>query len=91
MRRVWFRTAVGLALTPLLGLGLLPGAEPAKDGKPVPPQPSLVTEKEQTCGSYGTKIEFVASPSDAAKLAKKENKLVFILHVSGHFEDPKFT
>ena len=42
-------------------------------------------------GSCGTTIEFVDSPKDAAVLAKKEQKLVFVLHVSGHFEDPRFT
>jgi hypothetical protein len=29
--------------------------------------------------------------SDAARQAKEKEKLVFILHVSGYFEDPKFT
>ena len=45
------------------------------------------------CGSekYGTTIVWADSPSDAAKKAKEEQKLVFVLHVSGHFEDPKFT
>ena len=45
------------------------------------------------CGkqSYGTTIEWSGSPSEAAAKAKAEEKLVFILHVSGHFEDPKFT
>jgi hypothetical protein len=42
-------------------------------------------------GSCGTSVEFVDSPKEAAALAKKEEKLVFILHVSGHFEDPRFT
>lgn len=42
-------------------------------------------------GSCGTSVEFVDSPKDAAALARKEQKLVFILHVSGHFEDPRFT
>ena len=42
------------------------------------------------CG-YGTAVEFVESPTEAAKLAKKEGKLVFVLHVSGNFEDPRFT
>jgi hypothetical protein len=42
-------------------------------------------------GSCGTSVEFVDSPREAAALAKKEEKLVFILHVSGHFEDPRFT
>jgi hypothetical protein len=43
------------------------------------------------CGSHGTTIEFVDTPSEAAKQAKKAGKLVFVLHVSGHFEDPRFT
>ena len=44
-----------------------------------------------TCGSHGTTIDFVDTPSIAATQAKKEEKLVFVLHVSGHFEDPRFT
>ena len=45
------------------------------------------------CGkqTYGTTIQWAGSPSDAATKAKAEEKLVFVLHVSGHFEDPKFT
>jgi hypothetical protein len=42
-------------------------------------------------GSCGTSVDFVDSPKEAAALAKKEQKLVFVLHVSGHFEDPRFT
>jgi hypothetical protein len=33
----------------------------------------------------------MGSPSDAAAAAKKQEKLLFVLHVSGNFEDPKFT
>ena len=51
---------------------------------------------DESCGkcgnqSYGTSIEWSGSPSEAAAKAKKAEKLVFVLHVSGHFEDPKFT
>jgi hypothetical protein len=42
-------------------------------------------------GSCGTSVDFVDTPKEAAALAKKEQKLVFVLHVSGHFEDPRFT
>jgi hypothetical protein len=92
MRRLWFTAAAGLALAPLLGLGLLRGAEPPKEAKPAPPISTPVLDpKDKACGSYGTKIDFLDSPSEAAKLAKKENKLVFVLHVSGIFEDPKLT
>jgi len=42
-------------------------------------------------GDFGTAVVFEDTPADAAKIAKKEGKLVFVLHVSGHFEDPRFT
>ena len=42
-------------------------------------------------GCHGTKIDFVDTPKEAATQAKKDQKLVFVLHVSGHFEDPRFT
>jgi hypothetical protein len=44
----------------------------------------------ESCG-FGTKIDFVDSPREAAALAKKQEKLVMVLHVSGHFEDPGLT
>ncbi len=46
-----------------------------------------------SCGkeTYGTSIVWAGSPAEAAKRAEKEEKLVFVLHVSGEFEDPKFT
>ena len=43
-----------------------------------------------TCG-HGTTLEFVATPKEAAALARKQEKLVLVLHVSGHFEDPGLT
>lgn len=43
-----------------------------------------------TC-EFGTKIHFVETPREAAALAKKQEKLVLVLHVSGHFEDPGLT
>lgn len=44
-----------------------------------------------TCGNHGTAVEFLDTPSEAARKALKEEKLVFVLHVSGNFEDPRFT
>ena len=44
----------------------------------------------ESCG-FGTKIRFVGTPKEAAALALQQEKLVFVLHVSGHFEDPRFT
>lgn len=42
-------------------------------------------------GDFGTAVHFLKTPSDAAKQARKEQKLVLVLHVSGDFEDPDFT
>jgi hypothetical protein len=46
---------------------------------------------EPGCSGHGTQIDFYDTPSQAAKAALKAEKLVFVLHVSGHFEDPRFT
>lgn len=44
----------------------------------------------ETCG-FGTKVEFVDTPKEAAAIAKKQEKLVLVLHVSGNFENPGMT
>jgi hypothetical protein len=77
-------TAVGLCL----GLASAAGSDlPGKGAKG-----RVATQAEAgTCGKYGTSVEFVGSPAEAARQAKKDEKLVFVLHVSGHFEDPRFT
>ena len=58
---------------------------PAKDLAPSP--------RCSSCGkeTYGTSVEWSGTPAEAAKKAKAEEKLVFVLHVSGRFEDPRFT
>jgi hypothetical protein len=76
MRRWLIGTALGLGLAALAGL-----AQAAPDKQ----------KTEGTCGAFGTTVEFVDTPSAAARQAKKEQKLVFVLHVSGNFEDPRFT
>jgi hypothetical protein len=86
MRQLLLRTAAGLCLVPLVGPVWVRAAEPPK----VDPLSDL-TKKAEGCGSFGTSVEFQESPSAAAKQAKKEQKLVFVLHVSGNFEDPRFT
>jgi hypothetical protein len=53
-----------------------------------PTQPAKMAQKGDLCG---TAVEFVASPKLAAQQAIREQKLVFVLHVSGDFEDPDFT
>jgi hypothetical protein len=44
-----------------------------------------------TCAAHGTTIDFYDTPQQAANAALKAEKLVFVLHVSGNFEDPRFT
>lgn len=72
-----FRFSAAAALT-LLWLGNAVAREPAGT-------------KPATCGEYGTSLHFEDSPSAAAQRALKEEKLVMVLHISGHFEDPEFT
>jgi hypothetical protein len=76
MRRLWY-LAAGLCLAPLVGLVLAGEGKPKAEG--------------ETCGSFNTSVEFYDTPSEAARHARKEQKLVFVLHVSGNFEDPRFT
>jgi hypothetical protein len=85
MRRYLLNAAAGLCLASLAGLGTA-WANLKPEGLPV-----LVEKEKPACGQHGTSIDFLENPSAAAKQAKKDEKLVFVLHVSGHFENPKFT
>lgn len=81
MRRIGtWPAGVALPLLALAGLALAgeSGAAGVKGDKP-------------GCGQHGTTIDFFDSPKEAAAQAKKEGKLVLVLHVSGNFEDPRFT
>jgi hypothetical protein len=73
-----------VALIALWGVG---GSVNA-DGKKKPAKPG---DGETCTGEHGTTLHFEKTPSDAAKKAQKEEKLVFVLHISGNFEDPDFT
>ncbi len=86
MRRILLYTA---GLLPALGL-LCAMAGPARgDRKPVS---SVLAPPAAECGGdFGTAVHFVKTPSEAARQAVKEEKLVFVLHVSGLFENPDFT
>jgi hypothetical protein len=55
------------------------------------PLPAFAGDKAAPSGSCGTSIDFYDTPKEAARQAEKEEKLVFVLHVSGNFEDPRFT
>ncbi len=81
MHRKFILKAAGLCLCTVLGLSVAPAG--AKDEKPA--------AKEPACGDHGTSVSFFDSPQEAAKRAAKDQKLVFVLHVSGNFEDPSLT
>ena len=81
------RPMLKLAAVALIALWGIGGAASA-DGK----KPSKAPGDGESCtGEHGTTLHFEKSPSDAAKKAQKEEKLVFVLHISGNFEDPDFT
>lgn len=58
-----------------------------KNGKPAEPGFQKMRERE----TFGTQVQFLHNPQAAAKAAKEENKLTFLLHVSGNFENDEFT
>ena len=72
---------------------------PANDAAPTLPakqnplleNPLAARTDEPSCQKLGTSVDFVDSPTQAAALALKEQKLLFVLHVAGNFEDDKFT
>ena len=55
--------------------------------------PGLAQEKKdaETCGDHGTSVHFEKSPKAAAAKATKDEKLVFVMHISGLFEEPDYT
>jgi hypothetical protein len=64
-----------------------PPASPKASGPAQPEaQPSALARR-----LHGTSVTFVGTPAEAARLAGRDGKLLFLLHVSGHFEDPAFT
>jgi hypothetical protein len=50
---------------------------------PVPVSPA--------CETFGTAVKFVSNPALASQQAQQRTKLLFLLHVSGNFEDEGFT
>ena len=93
MRRTILSLTAGLALSSLMGLAFVRATElRSNDPKGKAPTPTKPAAKDQgEGGCHGTSIDFVGTPSEAAREAKKQEKLVFVLHVSGNFEDPRFT
>jgi hypothetical protein len=102
VRRLLLRAAAGLSLGLALVAGwtlqLAPGSElktrDPRTGKvpaAVKAVPAKPAEDGECTQAHGTSVQFFNTPSEAAREAKKEGKLVFVLHISGNFEDPGFT
>jgi hypothetical protein len=70
-----------------------PAAEEAPEPPPPPAAPQLPasTEPRPAGQTYGTRVTFLPSPEEAMRVAQRERKLVFVLHVSGNFEESCFT
>jgi hypothetical protein len=59
---------------------------------PDPGKGELADKNAQgSCQSSDSVLEFARDPMEAARLAREEHKLMFVLHVSGNFEESKFT
>jgi hypothetical protein len=57
------------------------------------PAPEAVAkgQSESAFATSTVSLEFAKDPTEAAHLAKQEHKLMFVLHISGNFEESKFT
>jgi hypothetical protein len=53
---------------------------------PPPPEP-----KRPAGETYGTQVLFLNNQVAAAEAARHEHKLMFVMHISGNFEDSCFT
>src|SRR5262249_25065160 len=64
--------------------------------RPQAPVPSAAAQypTTQSCSArttHGTNVNFLSTPAEAARKARENNKLTFLLHISGNFEDADFT
>jgi hypothetical protein len=77
-----------LRATAVFGVGLaLVAAAPGADTK----KADAKDKEDSGCSGHGTSVQFFDSPQAAAQKARKDEKLVLVLHVSGNFENPDFT
>jgi hypothetical protein len=92
--------ALALVLVPFCWSAQVPSVPtaeaPAQEVKPptVPTAfPEVCTDGCQGTGreAFGTAVEFVRNAPEAGRIADKQHKLMFVLHVSGNFEDAGFT
>jgi hypothetical protein len=61
-----------------------------ESGEPPTLEPETA-EPESACQTDGTAVKFVKSPTEAMSRARREDRLVCVLHLSGNLEDDGFT
>jgi hypothetical protein len=66
-------------------------SQPPEEALPTPAAQYSVTQTCTADRTHGTAVNFLATPTDAAREARKNRKLTFLLHISGNFEDGDFT
>ena len=76
---------------------VVPPGEPvvvATPAAPVVPDFKLPASEfmpAERCQTFNTKVKFHGGMPEAAEEAKTSKKLLLVLHISGHFDDPGFT
>lgn len=73
---------IALAALVISALGRIAGAESGDSPRPTNSKPDR---------SFGTALQWEKQLDSAAKKAEREHKLLMVLAVAGHFEDPFFT
>jgi hypothetical protein len=68
-----------------------PPAPPHRAAPAEVPVPQAAPAGRPAGETYGTSVTFLGNPEEAAELARRDKKLLFVLHVSGNFEDSCFT
>lgn len=75
----------------------VPGEAVAAGEPAAPPAPAFrlpdteLVPGGDRCKTFDTKVRFHPGPAEAVEEAKKDRKMLFVLHISGNFEDPGFT
>jgi hypothetical protein len=69
----------------------VPPDDPKAQAPSLPATEFTHSDEPASCQNYGTQVAFVSNPAEAAQRALKEHKLLFLLHLSGNFEDAAFT
>ncbi len=74
-------------------LNRIPLLEEAPPPLPPPPRKEPAAEAAAPANgeTYGTNVLFLNNPAAAAESARRDSKLLFVMHISGNFEDSCFT